>query len=202
MLELSGRLSGKTATINACLAAGDLANLCGISSRKESHLNRMSKMMNVTPKTSSMLSMTRNTTMRTAEHVSQGHPDKAADQFADSILDAIFDAAREIGASGANDPNHPTRQRAAIEMLVKDYLVLLSGEVRMGPGVASRVHVADIVRQKWADIGYPDADKITVINHIQVQSPELADSSDTDGAGDQGIMVGFATNKKRAAARI
>ena len=142
--------------------------------------------------------------MRTAEHVSQGHPDKAADQFADSILDAILDAAREIGASDANDPNHPTRQRAAIEMLVKDYLVLLSGEVRMGPGVASRVDVADIVRKKWADIGYPDADKITVINHIQVQSPELAASSDTDGAGDQGIMVGFATNETKSglAARI
>ena len=98
--------------------------------------------------------MTQNTAMRTAEHVSQGHPDKAADQFADSILDA----AREAGVSDANDPNHPTRQRAAIEMLVKDYLVLLSGEARMGPGVASRVHVADIVRKKWADIGYPDAD--------------------------------------------
>src|ERR1019366_1739212 len=110
--------------------------------------------------------MRQNTTMRTAEHVSQGHPDKAADQFADAILDTILDAAREIGASDANDRNHPTRQRAAIEMLVKDYLVLLSGEVRMGSGVASRVHVADIVRKKWADIGYPDADKITVINHI------------------------------------
>ncbi len=154
--------------------------------------------MNVTPKTSSLLSRIQNTTMRTAEHVSQGHPDKAADQIADCILDAILDAAREIGASDANDPNHPTRQRAAIEMLVKDYLVLLSGEVRMGPGVASRVDVADIVRKKWADIGYPDAEKITVINHIQVQSPELAASSDTDGAGDQGIMVGFATNETKS----
>ncbi len=45
-------------------------------------------------------------------------------------------------------------QRAAIEMLMKDYLVLLSGEVRMGPGVASRVDVAEIVRKKWAGIGY------------------------------------------------
>ena len=61
------------------------------------------------------------------------------------------------------------------------------GEVRMGSGVASRVDVADIVRKKWADFGYSGADKITVINHIQVQSPELAASSDTNGAGDQGF---------------
>ena len=88
-------------------------------------------MTNVAPKISSMLSRIQNATMRTAEHVSQGHPDKAADQIADSILDAILDAAQEAGVSDANDPNHPTRQRAAIEMLVKDYLVLLSGEVRM-----------------------------------------------------------------------
>ena len=137
----------------------------------------------------------RTTTRRTAEHVSQGHPDKACDQFADGILDAILDAARDIGARGETNPNHAIQQRAAIEMLAKDHLVILSGEVRMGPEVARRVRVADIIRKKWAEIGYPDADKVTVIDHLQVQSPELQASSDDDGAGDQGIMVGFATNE-------
>jgi S-adenosylmethionine synthetase len=135
------------------------------------------------------------TGIRTAEHVSQGHPDKACDQFAGSILDSILDAARDVGAHDEADPNHATHQRAAIEMLAKDYLVFVSGEVRMGPEVARRVRVADIVRGKWAEIGYPDADKVSVIDHLQVQSPELQASSDNEGAGDQGIMVGFATNE-------
>ena len=132
--------------------------------------------------------------MRTAEHVSQGHPDKACDQFADAILDAILDASRAIGAANPSDPNHATRQRAAIEILAKDYLVFLSGEMRTGPDMAQHVRIDDLVRQKWKDIGYPDADKVTIIDHLQIQSPELQASSDNDGAGDQGIMVGFATN--------
>lgn len=135
---------------------------------------------------------------RTSEHVSQGHPDKACDQFADSILDRVLDVAREIGARDAFDPNHPTRQRVALEMLAKDHLVMVSGEIRMGPDVYPRVKIAEIVRNKWTEIGYPDADKITVIDHVQVQSPELQASSDNDGAGDQGIMVGFATNETQS----
>jgi S-adenosylmethionine synthetase len=146
----------------------------------------------------STIAMMRAITMRTSEHVSQGHPDKACDQFADSILDAVLDAARQIGARDASDPNHATRQRTAIEMLAKDHLVVVSGEIRMGPDVASRVRIADVVRKKWSDIGYPDAEKMTVVDHVQVQSPELQVSSDNDGAGDQGIMVGFATNDTKS----
>jgi S-adenosylmethionine synthetase len=146
----------------------------------------------------SAIAMMRAATMRTSEHVSQGHPDKACDQFADSILDSVLDAARAVGASNPSDPNHATHQRTAIEMLVKDHLVVVSGEVRMGPEIAPRVRIADIIRSKWADIGYPDADKITVMDHVQVQSPELQVSSDNDGAGDQGIMVGFATNETKS----
>src|SRR5579859_3542097 len=92
--------------------------------------------------------------MRTAEHVSQGHPDKACDQFADAILDAILDASRDIGAPNPSDPNHPTRQRAAIEMLAKDHLVFVSGEMRMGPAVAPHLRIDEIVRKKWAELGY------------------------------------------------
>jgi len=151
--------------------------------------------MNMQQTASAIAMMRKITAMRTAEHVSQGHPDKACDQFADSILDRVLDAARDIGARDGSDPNHATHQRTAIEMLVKDHLVVVSGEVRMGPGIAPLVRIPDIVRSKWADIGYPDADKITVMDHVQVQSPELQASSDNDGAGDQGIMVGFATNE-------
>ncbi len=143
----------------------------------------------------STIAARRTTPMRTAEHVSQGHPDKACDQFADSILDAILDAARAFGVSNQADPNHSTRQRAAIEMLAKDHLVIVSGEVRMGPEIAGQIRVADIVKRKWTEIGYPDADKVSVIDHLQVQSAELQASSDNEGAGDQGIMVGFATNE-------
>jgi hypothetical protein len=100
---------------------------------------------------------------------------------------AAMASVAQIGARDANEPNHPTRQRAAIEMQIKDYFVPLSGELRMGSGVASRVDVAEIVRKKWADIGCSGTDEITVICYIQVQAPELAASSDTDGAGDLGF---------------
>jgi S-adenosylmethionine synthetase len=128
---------------------------------------------------------------RTSEHVSQGHPDKSCDIFADSFVDAVLDAARPFRNS--QGPNAPERQRTAIEMLAKDHLVIMSGEARMGPDVARAVDVDAIVRRKWAEIGYPDAEKITVLNHVRTQSPELQVSSDNEGAGDQGIMVGYAT---------
>jgi S-adenosylmethionine synthetase len=136
--------------------------------------------------------------MCTAEHVSQGHPDKACDQFADAILDAVLDAARNFGATKPSDPNHATRQRAAVEILAKDHLVFVSGEMRTGPDVAGQLRIDDIIRKKWTEIGYPDGYKITVIDHLQVQSPELQASSDNEGAGDQGIMVGFATNETKS----
>ncbi len=70
--------------------------------------------------------------------------------------------------------------------------------MRIGPDVVRHVRIDDVVRQKWKDIGYPDADKVTIIDHLQIQSPELQASSDNDGAGDQGIMVGFATNETKS----
>jgi S-adenosylmethionine synthetase len=132
---------------------------------------------------------------RTAEHVSQGHPDKFLDQVADAIIDAGLDAARSIGESDDRHPNHFNRQRFAIEGIVKDHLVVVSGECRMGHDIARAVDIDAVVRRKWEEVGYPDAEKITVLNHLRHQSPELQNSSDNDGAGDQGIMVGYATRE-------
>ena len=137
----------------------------------------------------------RTTVTRTSEHVSQGHPDKACDQFADAILDQILDSARINEKGAAKDLDQPNRQRAAIEILAKGFLVIVSGEIRMGPRVAQCVSVADIIKNKWSAIGYPSAEKVTVLNHLQVQSSELQANADREGAGDQGIMVGFATNE-------
>jgi S-adenosylmethionine synthetase len=131
-------------------------------------------------------------TSRTSEHVSQGHPDKACDQIADKIGDAMLNAAREMGA-GPESEDHPTAQRFAIEMLLKNRLAFVSGEVRMGRHIAQRVNVDAIVHEIWDEIGYEG--EVEVINRLQVQSPELQKSSDNDGAGDQGIMVGYATNE-------
>ncbi|MGE0741622.1 MAG: methionine adenosyltransferase domain-containing protein [Hyphomonadaceae bacterium] len=132
--------------------------------------------------------------MRTCEHVGQGHPDKACDQFADTILDAILDAARASGGKSNSDLNFASNQRTAIEMLAKDHWLVISGEVSMGPLVAAAIDVDALIRRKWRDIGYDDADKVTIVNHLRPQSPELTTNANTGGAGDQGIMVGFATN--------
>jgi S-adenosylmethionine synthetase len=127
----------------------------------------------------------------TAEHVSPGHPDKFCDGVADRILDAVLRAAHTSGAAA----DAPNRQRTAIEILAKDHLVVVSGEVRMGPGVAPAVDVDAIVRQAWREVGYDNPDHISVIDHVRAQSPELQVNADADGAGDQGIMVGYATRR-------
>lgn len=136
--------------------------------------------------------------MRTSEHVSGGHPDKACDQFADSILDHVLETAQKLGGADPSDENHASRQRTAIEMLAKDHLVVVSGEIRLGAAVKAAVDIPGVVRRKWREIGYPDADKVTIMNHLQMQSMELQVSADHDGAGDQGIMVGFATNETKS----
>jgi S-adenosylmethionine synthetase len=132
---------------------------------------------------------------RTSEHVSQGHPDKFCDAAADAILDAVLDAARPF--RGSAGPNAPEKQRTALELLAKDHLLVVSGEARIGPEVAAALDVDATLRRKWSEVGYRDAHNLTVINHIRVQSPELQASADNEGAGDQGIMVGYATNETR-----
>ena len=126
----------------------------------------------------------------TSESVSEGHPDKVADQISDAILDALL----------AQDP----QSRVAVETLVTTGLVVLSGEVT----TKAYVDVQEIARGVIRDIGYTDpllrfdADSCGVISAIHGQSPDIAQGVDTgaglheeQGAGDQGMMFGYATTE-------
>ncbi|HJR42262.1 MAG TPA: methionine adenosyltransferase [Gemmatimonadaceae bacterium] len=119
----------------------------------------------------------------TSESVTEGHPDKIADQISDAVLDAILD----------EDPT----ARVACETLVTTGLACVAGEIT----THTYVHFPDIVRRTIEAIGYNDAtfgfDSKTcaVISAIDRQSPDIAQGVDTGGAGDQGMMFGFATDE-------
>ena len=109
-------------------------------------------------------------TFKTAESVSPKHPDKICDQISDAILDAHLD----------QDPH----ARVAIDVAGGHGTVFVTGEVT---SKATNINVAEIVRRISGDV--------EVIEHIFAQSPEIAQGVDTGGAGDQGIMVGYATSE-------
>ena len=124
----------------------------------------------------------------TSESVSEGHPDKMADQISDAILDAII----------KDDPH----ARVAVETLVKTGMAVVAGEVRTN----TYVELEDIVRQVSLDIGYDSSEKgfdgasCAVLNGIGKQSADIAIGVDEAeekemGAGDQGLMFGFATDE-------
>ena len=123
--------------------------------------------------------------MATAEMVTDGHPDKFCDQVADAILDAALQ----------QDP----KTRAGIECLANDHLLIVSGEMSTG----ADLDVEGIARAVWESVvGYGPGDELTVINHIKLQSPDIArgdhnraDGVESGGAGDQGVMVGYATDE-------
>ncbi|MGA7937563.1 MAG: S-adenosylmethionine synthetase N-terminal domain-containing protein, partial [Kovacikia sp.] len=133
-----------------------------------------------------------------SESVTEGHPDKICDQISDTILDALL----------AQDPT----SRVAAEVVVNTGLVLITGEITS----KAQVNYIDLVRQKVTEIGYTGADggfcatSCAVLVALDAQSPDIAqgvnaaketrdqasnEELDRIGAGDQGIMFGFACNE-------
>ena len=111
----------------------------------------------------------------TVESVTSGHPDKICDQVSDAILDACL----------SQDP----KSRVAIETFGSHGLFVIGGEVT----TKAKFNAEKIARYVYEDIGYKD--KLKIITNIILQSPDIAMGVDTGGAGDQGIMYGYATDE-------
>ena len=119
----------------------------------------------------------------TSESVTEGHPDKVADQISDAVLDAML----------VDDPY----SRVACETLVTTGMAVVAGEIT----TKTQVCVSDVIRQTLVDIGYDDSasgmdgHSCAIILALEQQSPDIAMGVDEGGAGDQGMMFGYATDE-------
>ena len=160
--------------------------------------------------------MSKDTYLFTSESVTEGHPDKICDQISDAILDAIIEKETTLAAEGYIAPNghpaDPAALRCACETMVTTGMVIISGEIR----TQAWVDVPTIVRGVVKEIGYDrakygfDCDTCGIVNSIKEQSPDIAQGVDESyeaqhgqaldeysriGAGDQGMMFGYACNE-------
>lgn len=156
----------------------------------------------------------------TSESVTEGHPDKVCDQISDAILDAVLAKEIELAKAGyvapGGKPADPTQVRCACETLASTGMVVVTGELR----TQAYVDVPAIAREVIRDIGYDrakygfDCDTCSVLNAIKEQSPDIAqgvdesweaqtgaaidnDPYDRVGAGDQGMVFGYACNETK-----
>lgn len=168
-------------------------------------------------KEENLMSSHNNSYVFTSESVTEGHPDKICDQISDAILDAILTKEIELAKQGYIAPNgqpaDPTKVRCACETLATTGLVVVTGEIR----TQAYVDVQEIVRNVLREIGYDrakygfDCETCGVINTIHEQSPDIAQGVDESwevqqgikvddpyelvGAGDQGMMFGYACDE-------